>query len=110
MTKHEKMKWLLVGFAAASVLLLILHACLEFQDQRSNNYKSHHGAVGVITNVTLPTITLKTRSGESQTIRIGTSTPVLSKQQTLSTTSLSVGQNVVIVGEPGEARFIRILP
>jgi len=67
-----------------------------------------HGAVGTVTTLALPTITMQTREGTSQTILVGTSTI------TRGGTALSVGDEVLVLGEPDsqgriDATLIRVL-
>ena len=72
-----------------------------------------HGAVGEITAVTLPNVTMKAREGTYQTILVSTSTVIRSMDST-DTKSLSVGNKIIVLGEPdGQGRInatlIRIL-
>ncbi|MDE1919139.1 MAG: hypothetical protein KGH56_00370 [Patescibacteria group bacterium] len=71
-----------------------------------------HGAVGTVSAVSLPTFTIETRYGTSQTILVGTST-ILRAAGDASATRISTGDNVIVLGEPdGQGRitatFIRI--
>ena len=75
-----------------------------------------HGAVGVITEVTLPTFTLQTRDGEVETVSVASSTMVRGLSPAMTIADLMIGQSVTILGEPENnsehfsARFIHILP
>jgi len=67
-----------------------------------------HGAVGTITAITLPTFLMQTREGTIQSILIGTSTVIRSN------TLLSMGDEVIVLGEPDnqgriDATLIRVL-
>ena len=73
-----------------------------------------HGAVGTITAITLPTLTMETREGTSQTILVGTSTMVRDMRDG-TTTTLSVGNQIIVIGQPDsrgriDAKLIRMLP
>jgi hypothetical protein len=73
-----------------------------------------HGAVGVVTAVTLPTFTVQTREGTNQTIVVSTST-IIQSMNGSDTKALSVGSQIVVLGEPDgqgriNAKMIRILP
>ncbi len=72
-----------------------------------------HGAVGTITAVTLPTLSVETRGGTSETILVGTSTIIRNSGESTSL-ALSVGDQVVVLGEPDsqgriDATLIRVL-
>jgi hypothetical protein len=142
-----RVKWSLAALAAVLVLLLTFDAGVSVGERHAYDRASRfgqampppppdagvlphgfmpeeHGAVGTITQVALPLITLKTRSGETESIRVSTSTLVRQGSQTISTEGLSVGENVIIIGEPSQpnepgageqseqidARLIRVLP
>lgn len=73
-----------------------------------------HGAVGTISALSLPTFTMQTREGTDQTILVGTST-IIRAMGTSSASSLSVGNKIVVLGEPDaqgriDAKLIRVLP
>lgn len=75
-----------------------------------------HGAVGVITAITLPTFSVQTRDGEVETVTVASSSMVRGFNPNMTITDLRVGQHVTILGEPENnteqfnARFIHILP
>lgn len=74
-----------------------------------------HGAVGTVTALALPTFTLQTREGTSQTILVSTSTLFRNMGTATNTEELSVGSSVIVLGEPDsqgriDAKLIRILP
>lgn len=73
-----------------------------------------HGAVGAITGITLPTITVNMRDGSVETILLNASTTILSANREGNTGALSVGRKVVVIGEPDaeghiEAKIIRVI-
>ncbi len=69
-----------------------------------------HGAVGTVTDVSLPIFTVKTRGGTSQTVAVGTTTVLRSGGAPASTSTLRVGVPVVIIGEPdGQGRLTAFL-
>ena len=76
-----------------------------------------HGAVGRVTNVATSTLTLQTRDGETEIIAIDDDTVVQGPTPDATAADLALGQNIVVIGEPGEsaanrivAKLIRILP
>ena len=74
-----------------------------------------HGAVGAITEITLPTFRMETREGTSQTISISTSTIIRNIDNSADTSALSVGNQVIVLGDTNsegriDAKLIRILP
>jgi hypothetical protein len=73
-----------------------------------------HGAVGAIMAITLPSVTMQTREGTSQTILISTST-IIRSMSGADTKTLSVGNQIIVLGKPDnqgriDAKLIRILP
>jgi len=142
---RRSVRWALCAFAAVLILLLTLDAGIALGERHAYQRLSRsrtmgsmmppppglmdggfgflphgfmqeeHGAVGTITGLSLPTITVETRSGESEVVRVATSTMINGGPAT-STDSLAVGQKVIVIGEPDEdeggvgARLIRILP
>ncbi len=73
-----------------------------------------HGAVGTITAVTLPTLTLQTREGTNETILVDTST-IIRNMGAADTKALATGTQAIVLGEPDsqgriDAKLIRILP
>jgi len=74
-----------------------------------------HGAVGAITEITLPTFRMETREGTSQTISIGTSTIIRNIDDSADTSALSIGNQIIVIGDTNSeghigAKLIRILP
>lgn len=75
-----------------------------------------HGAVGTVTAVGTSSVTLQTREGNFENISIGDDTVIHGLTPDASST-LSVGQNVAIIGDPDDtdasqidAKLIRVLP
>jgi hypothetical protein len=84
-------------------------------DNDSDNMPNPHGAFGMIVSVQLPTMIIKGPVEAEKTIVISTSTLIRDIHDQTASTSLSAGQNVVVIGEPDEqgriiASFVRILP
>jgi hypothetical protein len=74
---------------------------------------NRHGAVGAITAITLPTLTMETREGMSKTIMVSTST-MIRNMGGVDTKTLSVGDKIIVLGGPDnqgriDAKLIRIL-
>lgn len=73
-----------------------------------------HGVVGTITNVSLPTFTVATRDGETETVTVSTST-IIRGFPGATEVDLHTGQDVTILGDPENsaeaftARFINIM-
>jgi len=75
---------------------------------------NNHGAVGAITAITLPTLTMETREGTNKTIFVGTSTMIRNGDDS-KTATLSVGNQIIVLGDTNSegrinAKLIRILP
>lgn len=75
--------------------------------------QNDHGAVGAIIAVTLPTFTMETREGTSQTIVVSTTTMIRGIEGG-GTGALSVGNKIVVLGELDSqgrinAKLIRII-
>jgi hypothetical protein len=76
-----------------------------------------HGAVGTITALASSTMTLKLRDGGTQTIYIDSDTVIHGLTPSETLTSLKVGEDIAVIGEPDEdnagqinAKLIRVLP
>ena len=132
-------RWIALAVAAVLVALLIFHAGLVAGTHQAprprggmhgfrpsfgtpasfmlpDGYMPRgHGAVGTIATVTLPTLTITERSGDSETVLLATTTLIDSAQGT-SSSMLIPGARVIIFGEPDEtverinAKVIHILP
>jgi hypothetical protein len=77
-----------------------------------------HGAVGTIQSISLPTLTIKTRDGSTEEVDLTASTTVESATSSMQAVGLSVGEQIVAVGNPSAAtssqrmtaELIRVLP
>ncbi len=74
-----------------------------------------HGAIGQIISTSLPVIMIKGQDNLEKVIHIGPNTAIRNFRQTASTSDLTVGQNIIVVGEPDDsgniqAVLIRIIP
>ena len=78
-----------------------------------------HGALGTITSVSLPTLTLITRDGMLMHVEINGDTQIRSSASSTSASNLEVGDTVIVIGDPDmssstkgavDARLIRIFP
>ncbi len=124
----------LIGISIGAILLaaLIFHAGVVYGSHRSRfgrddvtrgfrppffpgNFElphgflqNNHGAIGTITTISLPTFTMQTREGTSQTILMGSTTALRSNK------TLAPGDEVIVLGEPDsqgriDAMLIRVL-
>ena len=140
-------KWILWGLGALVLAALIFHAGvvagLHDRGISSRNFDKSwfdaqlpfgggvlalpqgfisggHGAVGTIASVALPAITVTTRDGVTLTVNVDSDTQIVgaTPQGTSSPASLSVGDTIVVLGDPDDistsgavdARLIRIVP
>lgn len=76
--------------------------------------ESNHGAVGMITAVTPPTITMRTRGGVERDVLVSSSTRIRTADDQI-TMPLSEGDQIVVLGAPDvegriNAQIIRVLP
>jgi hypothetical protein len=79
-----------------------------------------HGALGTISSIALPAITVTTRDGVMLTVNVDSDTQIVgaAPEGTSSPSSLAVGDTIVVLGDPDDinssgavdARLIRILP
>ena len=79
-----------------------------------------HGALGTISSIALPAITLTTRDNVTLTVNVDSDTQIVGAalEGTSSPASLAVGDTIVVLGDPDDisssgaidARLIRILP
>jgi hypothetical protein len=128
------LKWALIVVAGLFVALLIFHAGVSLGErhalERSRPNGSSvfgpgmphsfmpegHGAVGTIQAVSLPTLTLTERDGESETVVLTASTTVEEGPQMVAPASLTAGENIVVIGMPGanddqiRAELVRVIP
>lgn len=80
-----------------------------------DNVPTSHGAFGQVVAVDLPTLTVKGPREAEKIIIIGPDTAIRRFRNSASTTDISVGQSVVVIGTPDdegriEATLIRIMP
>ena len=74
-----------------------------------------HGAVGAIESVASSSVSLKTRDGRMQTVLLTGATTVRNSAGYASSSPLSVGQQIVVLGTPDSdgnivADLIRVMP
>jgi hypothetical protein len=133
-------RWVLLGIAGILLALLIFHAGLvvgSHQGMRGrmgergfhppfgapagfimpDSYlPPGHGAVGTITTVTLPTLTITEPNGDTETVFVATTTHIDGGSRAASSSALTSGMRVIIFGEPDEsierinAKVIHIVP
>ncbi len=135
----KKTRYVIWGAAGFVVVLLAVHASMVVNSHRAEYGSDHksgkmffafvpspgeayieggHGAVGTVSNLTLPHFTLVTRGGMSQAVYAATGTVVtLGPGLATTTYALQNGLVVMIIGDPHdednryiEARIIRVLP
>ncbi|MGH7936598.1 MAG: hypothetical protein ACREF8_06285 [Chthoniobacterales bacterium] len=133
-------KWVLWGLGALLLAGLIFHAGVVVGSHEPVRYRGDdegfhppfppfagmtlpqgfirggYGAAGTITAVSLPTITIRTRDGATESIYVGTSTAV-SGTSSSSPATLAPGEFVIVIGDPSDtddnltdARFIHVVP
>lgn len=128
---------ILYGIGAVILAMLIFHAGVaigshrNFRGNGERNWgfrapgfdvrfprgfiQNGHGAVGIIQNVATSSITVQTRDGGTQTILITEKATIRSQSRNASSTVLTAGQQVVILGTPNDdgsmsANLIRVIP
>ncbi len=74
-----------------------------------------HGAVGTIQSVASSSVSLKTRDGRTQTVLLTGATTIKNSAGYASSSPLSVGQQIVVLGTPDSdgniaADLIRVMP
>ncbi len=74
-----------------------------------------HGALGIIASIALPNIIVADRDGLEKTIHISSTTDIREFRYQIASTSLTVGESVIVLGMPGdagqiEATLVRVLP
>ncbi len=79
----------------------------------NNGFRNSHGIVGEILSVSGESLLIKDRNNQESTIRVSGLTVINSGQDTVDITQLKTGDQVAVVGRPGEdgvidARLIRI--
>jgi|SRR3989344_7553929 len=133
----EKVRQVLYGLGILFVAMLIFHAGVVTGSHRHFPGKAGpgfglrgpgfnvqlprgfipngHGSVGTIQNVSTSSITLQTRDGATQTVLLTDKTSIRTQSGAASSTALSVGQQVIILGTPNDdgtisADLIRATP
>lgn len=74
-----------------------------------------HGAVGTIQSVASSSVALQTRDGSTQTVLLTGKTIIRNRSDNASSTALTAGQQVVVLGTPNDdgtisADLIRVMP
>jgi hypothetical protein len=74
-----------------------------------------HGTIGQVVSVRLPEVMIKGRDTPEQIVVIGPTTAIRRFHEIGTTTDLSTGQQVIVIGSPDDkgqiqASFIRIMP
>ena len=142
--RSRRLAWILMGLGGLLVLFLVFDAGFALGTRRGLEMRGDHqigrqgpmfgfggfgvaiphsfipdghGAVGTIEQVSLPTLSIKTRDGDSEQVTLSPQTTIESPTTTLSQQDLHVGEEIVAVGDPNtatstqlEAELIRILP
>lgn len=133
----EKVRRVLYGLGVLLVALLIFHAGVVTGSHRHSPGRggpgfgfrvpgfnvqlprgfipNGHGSVGTIQSVSTSSITLQTRDGTTQTVLLTGKTSIRTASGAASSTALSVGQQVIILGTPNDdgtisADLIRATP
>ena len=81
----------------------------------SDSPKSTHGVSGKIVSISLPTMIVADKENIEKTVRIDDDTALREFHNTILSSDLKAGDDVVILGSPGpnteiSARLIRVLP
>lgn len=76
---------------------------------------SAHGAFGKIISLSMPTFTVESSEGVEKLVRIGDGTAIVQFHEPVASSSLAVGDYVVVIGEPNtqgeiEAGLVRVMP
>jgi hypothetical protein len=125
-------KWLLAGFGALILLILVFAAGLavgfhkaHFTERWNENYYSNfagpgsrralppdlggrdmmsgHGTVGTIISISGQTIVIKSQDGMEKSVVIGANTQISKFRNTVGAGDLRVNDNVVVIGQPNES-------
>jgi hypothetical protein len=68
--------------------------------QRTNNFRSGHGAVGVIQSIQGQTITVQSRDGDLETVLVGNDTRFDENFEDISFGDLKVNDHIIVIGSP----------
>ena len=124
------MKWLLAALGACIVALLFFLAGFAAGERHAGRERGEgfappfmpggfslpngfvtkgHGAAGTVETVSLPTVEMKERDGDTVTVTVASGTPI-------SGGMIAPGQFIVVIGDPAstgtediDARFVRIM-
>lgn len=82
---------------------------------RSDEFQNAHGTIGKIISLSTPTVIVEGRDGVEKSILVSAVTQIKQRKDSLHSTDLTLGQFIVVIGDPNEqgqidAKFIRILP
>ncbi len=134
-------RWALIGIAGLFVAFLIFHAGMVVGERRAYEglhgfgvgmpppamvgvslfshgfFPEGHGAVGTITAIALPDVTMKTRDGASETVAIDNDTVIRNPVEDLKPGDLHIGDAIIVIGDPQDvdtadlinARLIRVV-
>ena len=135
----QGLKWILLATAEIFIVLLVFHAGLSLGERRAIDrfgpprpgqpgpggfavgvphgfLPDGHGAVGIISKITLPTISMAGRDGDVEEVIITASTTIEQGPQILTPADLTLGENIIVIGAPEpagaqiQAKLIRVLP
>lgn len=86
-----------------------------FMMMRRGDEINPHGALGQIISINLPKLMVKGPNRAEITASINSDTSIRRMREEASSSDLTIGQNVIIIGEPSndgeiDAKLIRILP
>jgi hypothetical protein len=132
------LKWILLAVATLAVALLIFHAGLALGERRALErirpvsdgapgpmgggmlpygfLPDGHGTVGSIKSIALPILTVTQRDGEEELVTVTASTTIEDGARRLAPSAITVGQQVIVIGEPGsiedaiQAELIKVFP
>ena len=142
LSQSKTFQGILIGLLIFSVLAIVFQICVgfghrqaRFAGQFMNNFEdnffgprrgqldgfekgrlpSGHGAIGEIVGINLPQIIVSGPDALEKTIVINQTTTIRKFQDNIDQSKLSIGDFVVILGNPNEsgqidAKFIRIMP
>ncbi|MDD5396558.1 MAG: hypothetical protein PHW24_00690 [Candidatus Moranbacteria bacterium] len=66
------------------------------------DFRNAHGIAGVVTSITDNNVVIKDRDGKENTIAVSDKTIIKNRQADLKITDLKSGDNLVVVGNPGD--------
>ncbi len=125
---------ILVGLLIIVILIFLAgeevgYRRAEFSSQFSDNYTkifggrpmgdggvgNSHGASGTIVKISLPEVFIESPDGSEKVITINNTSIIKELRNTVASTTLKVGDEVIVLGEPGpqgdvQAGLIRVIP